>query len=721
MTIRIAVILVCVFCSLAVSAQREIYGTVRDGEGQALPGASISVKDKPSVGTISDAEGRYRLSLPDEGRYGVCASFIGYDSEVVMVEAGREGEVNFRLKESTSMLDMVVVTGTRTPKLLKDAPIVTRVISEADIKKADAGNIGDLLQTELPGIEFSYSMNQQVSLNMSGFGGNSVLFLVDGERMAGETLDNVDYSRLNMDNVGRIEIVKGAASSLYGSNAVGGVVNIISREAKEPWSVNVNGRYGAHNEQRYGGSIGVNQGRFSSVTNVQYTSIDAIDLSEGREGEEVGDYSVIYGNATFNVKERLVFRAMDNLKFTARAGYYFRQRNSSESSKERYRSFAGGVKGNYDITEKDALEVSYSFDQYDKSDYLVLNRRDVRDYSNVQHTVRTLYNHTFGGRHILTVGGDYMRDYLMSYQFADNGSHVQHNADLFAQFDWNPHRSFNIVGGVRTDYFSAAKLAHLSPKLAMMYKVGNCLLRGSYASGFRAPTLKEMYMNFYMGNIFMIYGNPDLKAETSHNFSLSGEYHERRHNVTVTGFYNLVDNRITTAWNKDLNGQVYTNMSALQIAGAELNASGRYRFGLSWRLSYAYTYEHIKKGEPLLSSTRPHTATARIGYDKDWKNYGLSVMLSGRFLSQVTTDVYTEMTSYEETERQTYPGYTIWKLSVIQRVWRGISLTLAVDNLFNYRPEYYYSNSPSTTGIAGSVGLSIDIDKMFKKSTDTQI
>ena len=97
-------------------------------------------------------------------------------------------------------LNTVVVTGTRTPKLLKDSPILTRVISDIDIKRADATNISDLLQTELPGIEFSYSMNQQVNLNMQGFGGNSVLFLVDGERLAGETLDNVDYNRLNMNN-----------------------------------------------------------------------------------------------------------------------------------------------------------------------------------------------------------------------------------------------------------------------------------------------------------------------------------------------------------------------------------------------------------------------------------------------------------------------------------------------------------------------------------------
>lgn len=697
------------------TAQRRISGTVTDDSGGPLPGATVAVKELPALGAVANADGHYELRLPDNKDYTLIATFVGYNEVSRKLNGVHVDVLNFQLAEGSTALDQVVVTGTRTPKLLKDVPIMTRVISAIDIKRTDAANISDLLQTELPGIEFSYSMNQQTSLNMSGFGGNSVLFLVDGERLAGETLDNVDYSRLNMDNVQRIEIVKGAASSLYGSNAVGGVVNIISRESQEPWSVNVNGRYGAHNEQRYGCSVGFNAGRFNSMTNVQYTSIDAIDLSKGTDNEEVGDYSMIYGNSTLNIKERLIYTPIDNLKFTARVGYFFRERNSSESQKERYRSFTGGLKSNYNITDKDDLEVAYSFDQYDKSDYLVLSDFDVRDYSNVQHTLRALYNHTFADKHILTVGGDYMRDYLMSYQFADGGSYTQYTADAFVQFDWNPNNKFNIIAGLRFDYFSEAELSHLSPKLSIMYKLGNCSLRGSYAGGFRAPTLKEMYMNFYMGNIFMIYGNPDLKPESSHNLSLSAEYMKGNHNLTVSGFYNIVDNRITTAWNQALGGQVYTNMSRLQVMGVDANASGKYRCGISWRLSYAYTYEHIKKGEPMLSATRPHTATARIAYDKDWNNYALSVALTGRYLSRLTTDVYTEMTSYEQTEKQTYPGYTIWKLNLAQRVWKGINITLAVDNLFNYRPDYYYSNSPGTTGTTFSVGLSLDIEQMFKK------
>lgn len=716
MTMRLTLILaLSIFHLVSMTAQRHISGIITDCNNKPLPGATIVVKECSSIGTITDNNGLYALQLPNNKKYTLAASYIGYFDDSRIINENHHNVVNFRLKEKTTELEQIVVTGTRTPKLLKESPIVTQVITERDIKRIDPTNIGDLLQAELPGIEFSYSMNQQTTLNMSGFGGNSVLFLVDGERLAGETLDNVDYNRLNMDNVQRVEIVKGAASSLYGSNALGGVVNIISRESHEPWAVNINGRYGAHNEQRYGGSISFNTKHVNSLTNIQYTSIDAIDLSNGKDNDDIGDYNSIYGNSTFNIKERLIYNITDNLKITTRAGYFFRERNSAESQKEHYRSFTGGLKGDYDITSKDNLMLSYAFDQYDKSNYIIFNQQDIRNYSNVQHTLRTLFNHTFIDKHILTLGGDYIRDYLMSYQFINGSHYIQHTADAFIQFDWNPHKKFNLISGLRFDYFSKTKLSHLSPKLGLMYKIGHCSLRGSYAGGFRAPTLKEMYMNFFMGNIFMIYGNPDLKPESSHNFSLSVEYIKGRHNLTITGFYNIVNNRITTAWDQSLAGQVYTNMSRLHVSGIDANTSGKYPCGISWKLSYAYTHEHIKKGEPMLSSTRPHSATARIAYDKDWKIYSLGIALSGRYLSRMTTDVYTRANAFEQTEKQSYPGYSIWKISVFQRIFKGANLTFTVDNIFNYRPNYYYSNSPTTTGTTCSIGLSLDIEQFVNK------
>lgn len=605
-------------------------------------------------------------------------------------------------------LDEVVVTGTRTPKLLKDSPVLTRVISSADIRKVDATNISDLLQAELPGIEFSYSMNQQVSLNMQGFGGNSVLFLIDGERVAGETLDNVDYSRLNLANVQKIEIVKGAASALYGSNAVGGVVNIISREASEPWTLNVNGRYGDHNEQRYGATGTFNLGRVNSNTSIQYTSIDSYDM------KNTGDYNRFYGGHSWNFKERLIYRPIDKLALTGRAGYFFRERESGVSLYDRYRDFSAGLKGVYGFSTGHDLELSYSFDQYDKSDYAVQSKRDVRDYSNVQNIVKAVYNLPVASKHTLTVGADFMRDYLMTYQFSDNGNKKQITADGFAQFDMNFFRNFNVIAGIRYDYFSESSLQHVSPRLSAMYKWRRWAFRGCYAGGFRAPTLKEMYMDFDMAGIFMIYGNPDLKPESSQNFQISAEYTRGLFNLNIGGFCNLVDNRMTTAWNQALNGMVYTNIRRVIIGGIDAGLAYKTNWGGGAKLNYMYTREKVKHGDPYSSSTRPHTATIMLDYTHRWKNYGFTVALNGRVLSPVTVDEFTSSTSYEETESVRYPGYTMWKLNISQSVWKGIDINFLIDNLFNYVPKYNYSSTPSTTGISLSVGASINIDAMFK-------
>lgn len=701
----------CLSFAAAVSlqAQIRISGSVLDESGAAVPGAGVTVEGMKNAGAVTALDGSYSFELPQTGQkqLTLLATAIGYETQRRRIKEPEGSYVeNFTLAESQELLETVVVTATRTPKLLKDVPIITRVISAEEIERADVVHIGELLETELPGLEFSYSMNQQVSLNMQGFGGNSVLFLVDGERLAGETLDNIDYNRLNLDNVARVEIVKGAASSLYGSNAIGGVVNIITKEPSEPWSVNVNTRYSTLGEKVGSLSAGFKAGKLSGLTNAQYVQNDSIPLKND------GDYSKIYGSWNYNIKQQLIYKPIDNLKFTGKAGYYFRQRDASEDVKDNYRDFSGSLKAEYDFGESDNITLSYTFDQYDKSDFLVANRRDVREYSNVQHNVRALWSHSFGEKDNIVFGGDFMRDYLLSYQFED-GAKTQYTGDLFGQLDWNPTERLNFVSGLRFDYFSDRGLFHASPKLGAMYKIGNCSLRGSYAGGFRAPSLKEMYMSFNMANIFMIYGNPDLEPEESHNFSLSAEYMSRRYNLTVTGYYNLVDNRITTAWSEALKGQLYTNMAPLQVAGVDLNFSAAYDFGLKYRISYTYTHERIEKGQPMTSSTRPHSATVKIEYGKDWRTYGFDVALTGRLMSAVTSDVYTSLTDYTQTERQTYPGYTMWKLSIAQRIWHGIRLNAVIDNLFNYIPDYYYNNTPATIGTTLSLGLSLDLQEIF--------
>lgn len=623
-------------------------------------------------------------------------------------------------------LNDVVVVGTRTPKLLKDTPIQTRLITSSDIEKSDATNIEDLLQQEMPGIEFSYSMNQQVHLNFSGFGGQGVLFLVDGERLAGETMEDVDFTRLNLDNVDHIEIIKGAASALYGSNACGGVINIITKEAKKPWTLNVNGRLARHNEQRYGGSLGLSNKVLSNMLSVNHTTTDNYDVHSA-DNPATRVVSTIYGGLTWNVKDQLTYKPADNLKIVGRAGYFFRQLTRTADTPERYRDFSAGMRGIWDISQNDNVEVSYSFDQYDKSNLYRITSLDVRKYSNVQNIFRGLYNHSWDNGNILTVGADYMHDYLMNTNLEGN-SRKQDTFDAFTQFDWVLTPQWEIVSALRYDYFSDGSNSRVTPKITARFQPQrNLNIRFGYGMGFRAPTLKEKYYNFDMAGIWTVNGNPDLKAELSQNFNLSADYTKGHFNFTLSTYYNSIENKLTTGlpyYQPGDDKQLYLdyiNLDNYSICGGEATVQAHWNNGISGRLSYSYTHEHLahdKDGNTINSQyipARKHSLTARIDWDKQInRNYGILLSVNGRFLSGVDNMEYADYYDISKgSVRVSYPAYTLWKLSLVQRFGKAIRLTAAVDNIFNYKPKYYYLNCPLTDGANFMVGLNIDVDKLF--------
>ena len=623
-------------------------------------------------------------------------------------------------------LQEVVVTGTRTPKFLKDTPIQTRVITSKDIARVDATNVQDLLQQEMPGIEFSYAMNQQTHLNFSGFGGQGVLFLVDGERLAGETMDDVDFTRLSMDNVERIEIVKGAASALYGSNATGGVINIITKHATQPWTLNVNGRYAKHNEQRYGASFGLNGKHWNNMLTTNFNRMDNYDVHSA-PNPVTRVISTIYGDKTMNFKEQLTWSPSEKLSLTGRAGYFFRETTRTADLPERYRDFTGGLRLNWNISENDVLQANYAFDQYDKSDYQKQRKLDIRDYSNVQNTFRMLYNHSFEGGDVLTIGADYLHDYLYNTNL-EGDVKKQDSWDVFAQYDWQITDKLEAVGAVRYDYFSDGKDSHVTPKLNLCYKpLRNLALRAGYGMGFRAPTLKEKYYNFDMSGIWIVEGNPDLKSEISHNFNLSAEYTKGHYNFTASAYYNKVKNKLSTSapYFKSTTDKLpylpYTNLDSYSVYGGELGVQARWNNGFSSRITYAYTKEQLAKdkdGNTINNQyipAREHALNMRFDYDHQFtKNYGLSVGLNGRVLSGVENVEYKNYYDVNEgTVTVSYPAYTLWKLSLVQRFGKAVKVNMALDNLFNYRPEHYYLNCPLTDGINFQIGLSIDIDKLF--------
>ena len=634
-------------------------------------------------------------------------------------------------------LEQVVVTATHSPKALKDAPVVTRLITLHDIKITDATNIQDMLTQEIPGLEFGFAMAQETSLNMSGFGGNAVLFLVDGERMAGETMDNTDYNRMNLDNVGRIEIVKGASSALYGSNAVGGVVNIISRENLEPWTANVNSRYNSFgHEWRNGANFSFNTKKWNSQTSFQHTMIDPVDLPKAHSSEEIAielmkkaqglpyDESVLnddsnlsrlYGQKTYNIKERLIWRATDKLTLTGRGGYFFRT-SERDTYDYHFNAYSAGLKGRYAWNHDCHLELSYAYDQYDKANFLPDGTRTHdHDYSNQQHVAHALFSQSFG-KNGLILGADYMHDYLTTYQFIDNTSHAQDNIDGYAQFDWNITDRLNVVGSVRYDYFSASSQKALTERLAVVYKAPWMTFRANYASGFRAPTLKEMYMHFDMGNMgYMIIGNPDLKPEKSNNINVAIERTNRirnsgfldgRYNFTLMGYCNIFDKRITTIAGPEYNGMesaLYANEDGIKVWGVDVSLGHIWDCGLSLKLNYSWMKETGNVYYSDFYQPRSHSLTWRIGYDHRFsRHYALDAALSGRSQGKPQSG----RTDVDQ-------GYTIWKLMLQHHLWRGIRLNTAIDNLFNYKPKSYYYCSPLTTGTSFSIGLSVDLINVF--------
>ena len=632
-------------------------------------------------------------------------------------------------------LEPVVVTATHSPKTLKDAPVVTRLITLHDIKITDATNIQDMLTQEIPGLEFGFAMSQETSLNMSGFGGNAVLFLVDGERMAGETMDNVDYNRMNLDNVGRIEIIKGASSALYGSNAVGGVVNIISRENLEPWTANVNSRYNTFgHEWRNGASFSFNTAKWNSQTNFQHTQIDPVDLPKAHSAEEIAielmkkaqglpyDESVLnddsnisrlFGQKTYNVKERLTWRATDHLTLIGRGGYFFRT-SERDTYDYHFNAYSAGLKGSYAWNHDRHLELSYAFDQYDKANFLPDGTRTHdHDYTNRQHVVHALFSHQFGKNNLI-VGADYMNDYLSTYQFVTGTSHSQDNIDGYAQFDWNITEQLNIVGSVRYDYYSASVQQAFTQRLAVVYKFPWMTFRANYASGFRAPTLKEMYMHFDMGNMgYMLRGNPDLKPEKSNNFNIAIERTNRirnsgfldgRYNFTLMGYCNIFDKRITTIDGgiyEGMESALYWNEEGITVWGIDASLGHIWDCGLSLKLNYSWMKETGKVYYSDFYQPRSHSMTWRMGYEHRFsRHYALDAALSGRFQGKPQSG-----------RKDVDQGYTIWKLMLQHHVWHGVTVITAIDNLFNYKPKFYYYSSPLTTGTSFSIGLSVDIDR----------
>lgn len=710
-----------------------VKGIVTDENGQPLPGAAVKVTGT-TFGAGTNTDGAFILRFEDRKERTLKVSFVGYDPQEVKAVPGSDNAVpiEVRLTPASNPLNEVVITGSLTEKPLKEVPVLTRVISQKEIQALNPMSIETLLQYELPGLQIGFnSMSQLPEITYQGMGGEYILFLIDGERVSGEGADhNVDFTRFNVDDIERIEIIKGSQSTIYGSNALGGVINIITKNADRPFTGNINARYAGSNGQKYTLSSGIRKDRLSSYTSLTWRTKDSytIEDTEGKttvttspDGETVntGDpqYTTVYGYNIWDLTQKLGYTCNERLSTELKGSFYHNKRDirTGKNYQDFFIDYTLGGKMKYLPAENQQITLSYLFDSYKKNkDYFKSGKTDT-DYHNKTQTPRVDYTGTFGS-HTISAGFEGNLEYLKHYFMKDTSSVSMQTYALYLQEDWKVTERLNVVAGVRADYHRKYHL-HVTPKLSLMYTPWDCLtFRAGYSQGFRSPSLKELYQEYDMGGLgwMMLYGNPNLKPETSNQYALSAEFTKGGLNMSVSATHNRFKNRITLqSLNDGTSDSRYENAERARTTGIETIVRYRWAFGLTLTGSYAYTDDYEEVEGLNTSSVRPHTATFSALFTRKFGKIGTNLSLNGQWACPFSR--YSVNTEQETVTRISYDARTICSMNAGVTLPRGVSLNVGVDNLLNYRDKAADSSlQVPQKGISLIGTVNINLADMFR-------
>jgi len=608
----------------------------------------------------------------------------------------------------------VIVTATKTKKNLKNVPITVQVITSEDIKKSQSTDFKTFLENEFSGINFTYNGGSP-NINMMGFGGKYVLFLMNGERMAGETFDNIDYDRIDIDNIERIEIIKGASSSLYGSNAIGGVINIITKDSKSPLDINAGYLYDNSRDHKVNLSVGTKQKwgnlSISSFYKMREPYIIKDRISTGGIYNELN----VAGFTNYGINPKLTFNLSPKINLSLTPGYYFSERNpgtpASKIVREQYYNYNLGLKTNIKFNDNQNLIVSGTFDRYDKYDYFRKIKEKEKKYENEVWRISSQYNQNLFKKHTLVAGGEVLSEKLLSFMFKNESTGGRENAQTYSAFtqqDWVINPAVTLVTGARMDYHSIFK-QYFTFRLSGMYRFDETItIRAGYSGGFRSPTLKELYTNWFhpWGGGFQLMGNKNLRPETSDNFNISIDFNFKKLNLTFITQYSKIKDKI------NLRGNIGDTLRHVNFHGntdvLSSEVSAIYKLNRNFHFKGSYSYYDIGKRR---SENRPHTLTFKAEYIPSAKYYIPSIIISGKYLSQ--TKIYDD----DSSSFVSYAPYSIWRLQLASKLPLGFTLTGGINNIFDYTADKVGFYSTVDIGRTFYLGIKWNFNK---KVQDTE-
>jgi len=767
------------FLSLSISifAQHRVKITIREaGTQQPLLGAHITLaphKDHPdTLIAITDKDGKAFFSLEKENAsYFYKVNMMGY-LPVSGTLLATEKEINVVLKEDVMHLNGVVVTGSRTERPVKLSPITTQVLGGKALVDAGYSDLQHALQQETPGMNIQ-KVGFGNEISMQGLDARHVLFLQDGERMTGDMAGNLDYERFNLHAIDRIEIVKGASSTLYGSRASGAVINLISKKTQKPLDIQAGVRFAQMNQRNYKQpnpkdflymfeknsdrpnlqswiSAGIKQGKFTSQTDIWYSSSDAFYMYQSEKDKKVytkeanpflpHDITLtsiaprspmgIEGTEHLSVAQKLYYEPSKSLSLQAYGSMFFMNSYDliQDMTFSQSRDFMAGVKLKYDVKNWFTVNLSLHGDFYDrfKRHERIDERKNVYK-SKIFEPRLTLTSSYFTGHNII-FGVEHTTDELTSDRFVNRRMTTRslHETEYFLQDEWTVNSHWMLSSGVRTNFSKAFGFMWM-PKIAIKYAPDNhWALRANYSMGYRAPSIKELFFNWDHLGMFQIKGSENLQSEKNNYFSLGAEYSKERFFINVNAYANIFNKKIEGVWriyDMQYNFE-YINLKSQRMLGVE--AIMKWRLTDNFMLNATYSYVNVSKQNGIqVNTTSPHAATASIDYTLNRPNYRLKSIFSTSIMGEKKFDVQDRVwvkehnKSYDAYFRCILPTYVLCNLAVVQTFYNKVKLAVGVDNIFNYVPHTLGSgvtmfNVPATCGARGYVQVEFLVEDILK-------
>jgi outer membrane receptor for ferrienterochelin and colicins len=564
-------------------------------------------------------------------------------------------------------LETVVVTATRNERQMGALPMPVTLIPKVNIQTMGSMRLTDVL-TEQTGLVVVPQVNGQGNgLQLQGFNPDYTLILIDGEPFVGRTTGTLELSRISVGNIKQIEIVKGPSSSLYGSEALAGVINIIT-ERPSGTKAGLYSRYGSNNTLDLNADLSLANEHVGFYAFANRYSTNGYDLSPTSYGKTVSPFH------NYTLSSKLTFKLSSKTQFNI-SGRWF-----DETQVNRFRVISGNEEfltaGEARVSDWNLNPVlTHRFSNNIKSTLRVYATRYNTETNLNQEPANTPYYHDtfnqlflrpefnseifFNEKNVSTVGVGYIRESVSTTRYNDDKEREQKTRYAFLQHEWQPTETFSVIAGARLDQNSVYG-SQLSPKFSSRWVMNSKLtLKGSVGVGFKAPDFRQLYYNFTntaaggysvlgtevvgdlladleaQGQIQAYVLNPSeigkLDAERSTSINLGGTWKlfgpiSMDFNFFRNNINNLIDSRIVAITTSDQNIYSYKNTERAFTQGLELNTG--YRVGTNWNFSLGYqllfakdrdVVDGIKEGSVYRRD--PETlATYRL---KSWEYFGL--------------------------------------------------------------------------------------------------